>query len=79
MTSRGSCIGLRPARRGFARAKFKSANFSANTAFWVRGVMTKIVPHDMKNLLQGSVEGRFTCPLNCTAHRRNKFLLIKIN
>ena len=42
----------------------KSANFSANTVFWVRGIMTKIVPYYMKNLLQGSVDGRFTCPLN---------------
>ena len=46
----------------------KSTNFSANTAFWVRGVMTKIVPYYMKNLLQGSVAGRFTCPLNGAIH-----------
>ena len=66
MTSRGSCItsfGLPDADNRFACAKFKSANFSANTALWVRGIMTKIVPYYMKNLLQGSVEGRFTCPL----------------
>ena len=25
--------------------------------------MTKIVPYYMKNLLQGNVKGRFTCPL----------------
>ena len=41
----------------------KSANFSANTALWVRGIVTKIVPYYMKNVLQGSVEGRFTCPI----------------
>ena len=41
----------------------KSANFSANTVFWVRRIMMKIVPYYMKNLLQGSVEGCFTCPL----------------
>ena len=45
-----------------------SANFSANTALWVRGIMTKIVSYYMKNLLQGSVKGRFTCPLSNGIH-----------
>ena len=41
----------------------KSANLSANTMFWVRGIITKIVPYYMKSIT-GMCRRLFQMPFN---------------
>ena len=77
--ARSVSFGLPDADNRFSRAKFKIHKFLCQYRAWVQGIMTKIVPYYLKDLLQGRVEGRFTCPLRIfqkLAFIPNHFMLI---